>query len=158
MFPPRRFALLIGWLVWLLTFAVAVHAQSHGTADGAQPESNVVSDAVANVVGSGPLRVSSANPRYFADGTGKVVYLTGSHTWANFQDNGNGNPPAAVRLRAVPGLPHGEQPQLLPAVDMGAVTVDAGDVRRQLLVQPAGTVRAVDQGRGMRWTGSRSGT
>ncbi len=43
----------------------------------------------------GPLRVSSANPRYFADGTGKVVYLTGSHTWANFQDNGSGNPPAA---------------------------------------------------------------
>ncbi|MFN8464135.1 MAG: DUF6298 domain-containing protein [Caldilineaceae bacterium] len=44
---------------------------------------------------NGPLRVSSANPRYFVDGTGKVVYLTGSHTWANFQDNGNGNPPAA---------------------------------------------------------------
>jgi hypothetical protein len=44
---------------------------------------------------NGPLRVSSANPRYFADGTGKVVYLTGSHTWANFQDNGSGNPPAA---------------------------------------------------------------
>ena len=39
--------------------------------------------------------MSSANPRYFADGTGKVVYLTGSHTWANFQDNGSGNPPAA---------------------------------------------------------------
>jgi hypothetical protein len=29
------------------------------------------------------------------DGNGAVVYLTGSHTWANFQDNGNGNPPAA---------------------------------------------------------------
>jgi hypothetical protein len=42
---------------------------------------------------SGPLRVSSANPRYFEDAAGKIVYLTGSHTWANFQDNGNGNPP-----------------------------------------------------------------
>ena len=49
----------------------------------------------ADVLAAGPLRVSSANPRYFVDGTGKVVYLTGSHTWANFQDNGRGNPPAA---------------------------------------------------------------
>lgn len=42
---------------------------------------------------SGPLRVSSVNPRYFADAAGQVVYLTGSHTWANFQDNGKGLPP-----------------------------------------------------------------
>jgi hypothetical protein len=32
---------------------------------------------------SGPLRVHPANPRYFADGAGKAVYLAGSHTWAN---------------------------------------------------------------------------
>jgi hypothetical protein len=38
---------------------------------------------------SGPLRVSGANGRYFADGAGRIVYLTGSHTWSNFQDNGN---------------------------------------------------------------------
>ena len=35
---------------------------------------------------SGPLRRHPANPRYFADASGKAVYLTGSHTWANFQD------------------------------------------------------------------------
>ncbi|MDP1676411.1 MAG: hypothetical protein Q8L88_06050, partial [Bacteroidota bacterium] len=40
----------------------------------------------------GPLRVHPSNPRYFADASGKIVYLTGSHTWSNFQDNGNGNP------------------------------------------------------------------
>ncbi|MBW3624186.1 MAG: DUF4038 domain-containing protein [Armatimonadetes bacterium] len=34
----------------------------------------------------GPLRVSSRNPRYFEDRTGKIVYLTGSHTWTNLQD------------------------------------------------------------------------
>jgi Family of unknown function (DUF6298)/Putative Ig domain/Putative collagen-binding domain of a collagenase len=34
----------------------------------------------------GPLRVSAANPRYFQDANGKIVYLTGSHTWTNFQD------------------------------------------------------------------------
>ncbi len=34
----------------------------------------------------GPLRLHPRNPRYFTDGSGKVVYLTGSHTWTNFQD------------------------------------------------------------------------
>ncbi len=41
----------------------------------------------------GPLRVSSVNPRYFSDESGKVVYLTGSHTWNNFKDWGTDNPP-----------------------------------------------------------------
>ena len=35
---------------------------------------------------SGPLTVHPTNPRYFADGTGKAIYLTGSHTWSNLQD------------------------------------------------------------------------
>jgi hypothetical protein len=35
---------------------------------------------------SGPLRVSTRNPRYFEDRAGKIVYLTGSHTWTNLQD------------------------------------------------------------------------
>ena len=37
----------------------------------------------------GPLRVLSSNPRYFTDGSGKAVYLAGSHNWHNFQDNGH---------------------------------------------------------------------
>jgi hypothetical protein len=41
----------------------------------------------------GPLRVSAENPRYFADATGKVIYLTGSHTWSNFKDMGRTDPP-----------------------------------------------------------------
>jgi len=36
----------------------------------------------------GPLRIHPKNPRYFADGTGRAVLLTGSHTWANFQERG----------------------------------------------------------------------
>lgn len=36
----------------------------------------------------GPLRVHPANPRYFSDGSGKAIYLTGSHTWANLQERG----------------------------------------------------------------------
>jgi len=44
---------------------------------------------------SGPLVVSKSNPRYFADSTGRVVYLTGSHTWENLQDCGIHDPPPA---------------------------------------------------------------
>jgi len=34
----------------------------------------------------GPLRVLPANPRYFTDGSGKAILLTGSHCWDNLQD------------------------------------------------------------------------
>ena len=34
----------------------------------------------------GPLRKCVENPRYFTDETQKAIYLTGSHTWAVFQD------------------------------------------------------------------------
>ena len=43
---------------------------------------------------SGPLAVSKINPRYFADPSGRIVYLTGSHTWANgMEDRGTIDPP-----------------------------------------------------------------
>lgn len=42
---------------------------------------------------SGPLRVSQSNSRYFEDAEGNIVYLTGSHTWSNLQDNGGSDPP-----------------------------------------------------------------
>jgi hypothetical protein len=37
---------------------------------------------------TGLLRVHPRNPRYFTDGSGKAVYLTGSHTWSVFQSMG----------------------------------------------------------------------
>lgn len=43
---------------------------------------------------SGPLRRHPGNPRYFADARGKLVYLTGSHTWSNLVDMGKAEPPA----------------------------------------------------------------
>jgi hypothetical protein len=33
--------------------------------------------------------VLQSNPRYFTDGSGKAVYLAGTHIWHNFQDNGH---------------------------------------------------------------------
>ena len=35
---------------------------------------------------TGPLKVDEQNPRYFSDNSGRLVYLTGSHTWSNLQD------------------------------------------------------------------------
>src|SRR5712692_4679073 len=37
----------------------------------------------------GPLRVLESNPRYFTDGSGRAVYLAGSHNWHSLQDNGH---------------------------------------------------------------------
>ncbi len=41
----------------------------------------------------GPLRVHPDNPRYFTDGSGRAVYLTGAHTWPNLVDIGSTDPP-----------------------------------------------------------------
>ncbi len=48
----------------------------------------------------GPLRVHPSNPRYFTDGTGRAIYLTGSHTWNNFQDMGLTDPPPPFDFNA----------------------------------------------------------
>ncbi len=42
---------------------------------------------------TGPLHANLANPRYFTDGSGKAIYLTGSHTWSNLMDRGTLHPP-----------------------------------------------------------------
>jgi len=42
---------------------------------------------------TGPLKVHPDNPRYFADGSGKAIYLTGAHTWSNLKDMGRTDPP-----------------------------------------------------------------
>jgi len=39
------------------------------------------------------LHVSPTNRRYFENASGQIVYLTGSHTWSNLQDNGTVDPP-----------------------------------------------------------------
>lgn len=35
---------------------------------------------------TGPLRKHPTNGRYFTDGSGRAIYLTGSHSWDTFQD------------------------------------------------------------------------
>jgi len=51
------------------------------------------SDGSQSVPTAGPLHVHPDNPRYFTDGTGRAVYLTGSHVWSNLPDMGPGDPP-----------------------------------------------------------------
>jgi hypothetical protein len=43
--------------------------------------------SAANAI-TGPLKILSSNPHYFADPQGKAVLLTGSQTWNTFQDWG----------------------------------------------------------------------
>jgi hypothetical protein len=42
--------------------------------------------ATGPAVATGPLRVFRTNPRYFTDGSGRAIFLTGSHVWDNLQD------------------------------------------------------------------------
>jgi hypothetical protein len=48
----------------------------------ARPQAKASTPAAAAL----PLQVSSSNPRYFCDPSGKAVYLTGSHTWNSLQE------------------------------------------------------------------------
>lgn len=44
----------------------------------------------------GPLRVLASNPHFLTDGRGGPIWLAGAHTWNNFQDWGNADPPPAL--------------------------------------------------------------
>jgi len=47
-----------------------------------------------------PLRAHSSNHNYFANDSGKAVYLTGSHTWNDFQDWGTDGSPQPFNFAA----------------------------------------------------------
>ncbi|MCK4772260.1 MAG: hypothetical protein KAT18_05015 [Candidatus Latescibacteria bacterium] len=49
---------------------------------------------------NGPLRVCMENPRYFTNGSGKAIYLVGSHTWNNLKDTGDTPTPAPFDYEA----------------------------------------------------------
>ena len=74
-----------------LTAAAALAAAGGRTAAGLAPQAQT--DRPARSPAGGPLRVHPENRRYFTDGSGKAVYLTGSHTWSNLVDMGAADPP-----------------------------------------------------------------
>jgi Putative collagen-binding domain of a collagenase len=78
-------------LVFLTRIIVfCIGAQSRGDCSRA----NSVTEAADESTGApitAPLKALAANPHYFTDGSGKAIYLTGSHTWNNLQDWGTNN-------------------------------------------------------------------
>src|SRR5262245_26577635 len=48
----------------------------------------------ASTAAAAPLKVLSSNPRYFTDGSGRAIYLTGSHVHESVQDIDSFYPPA----------------------------------------------------------------
>jgi hypothetical protein len=70
---------------------------------GNQGTSTAVTITVSNSAGAGatgPLRALAGNPRYFTDGSGKAILLTGSQTWDTFQDMDQSSSPAAFDFTA----------------------------------------------------------
>ncbi|MHB1037607.1 MAG: DUF6298 domain-containing protein [Pirellulales bacterium] len=69
-----------------LLVALMASAAVHGQEAGERTSNSRIAPAEPAATARGLLRVHPANPRYFTDESGKVVFLTGSHTWGNFQD------------------------------------------------------------------------
>jgi len=87
-------ALRLAKLVAALFIVIAITLASQKIFQSGQPRrepSGIV--GVRAAPAPGPLRVFPQNPRYFTDGSGKAVYLTGSHVWFNLKDMGTTDPP-----------------------------------------------------------------
>lgn len=74
--PAFLLAVLLSFTAGHIVYAGAPHVAQRPSA-GITPEG-----------GGATLRIHPTNPRYFTDGTGRAIYLTGSHTWYNLQDSG----------------------------------------------------------------------
>jgi hypothetical protein len=77
-------------LILALLFALGTMAGACGAPQGSDHSDNGVG-AMSQEPASlsmGPLKPHPLNPRYFSDGSGRAVYLTGSHVHPNFQDRG----------------------------------------------------------------------
>ncbi|MEK6706273.1 MAG: putative collagen-binding domain-containing protein [Bdellovibrionota bacterium] len=80
--------------IWQAIFGFfAVVPYVYGQSDSAQFSVMPQKAKIETAQATGPLRVDPGNPRYFTDGSGKAVYLAGSHTWVNFIDYGITDPP-----------------------------------------------------------------
>jgi len=76
---------------------------------------------------SGPLRVCEANPRYFADASGRAVLLVGSHVWNNLQDIAATDPPAPFDWEAYLGFLEGHHHNFIRLWRWELAKWDTGD-------------------------------
>src|SRR5882672_10888297 len=93
---------------------------------GNQGTSAAVTITVSNSAGAGatgPLRALASNPRYFTDGSGKAILLTGSQTWDTFQDMDQSSSPAAFDFTAYVNFlkSHGHNATILWRKDLPTV-------------------------------------
>ncbi len=79
---------ILGVAAIVLAAVVAVYLETGGADIG-----DTTNTAMPLDPARGLLRVHPSNPRYFTDGSGKAIYLTGSHTWNNLQEKTDSNPP-----------------------------------------------------------------
>jgi len=81
-------------LIMAVVMPTRASAQSAATVNDARPDPKGVSPSqLAALVSASrpitsPLKALATNPNYFSDGSGKAIYLTGSHTWNTLQDWG----------------------------------------------------------------------
>ena len=83
---------------FVLAAVMLFSARAH-TAHGAPPPPQTASAATPKPIRV-PLKALATNPNYFTDGTGKAVYLTGSHTWNTLQDWGTNDTVQALDFDA----------------------------------------------------------
>src|SRR5438552_2725504 len=85
--------------VWSFWAAFQIHAAGLDGSATAAPREEIRSAPFTSAALpkskpiTAPLRTSPNHPNYFRDGSDKAVYLTGSHTWNNFQDWGTDDAP-----------------------------------------------------------------
>ena len=74
-------------------FATAALFWHNDPMDAARLAAAPYTEPVRSGKATGPLRRHASNPRYFTDGSGNAIYLTGSHTWNNFQEKSDASVP-----------------------------------------------------------------
>jgi hypothetical protein len=88
--PHRRFTgylyAVTGGQDELMAVGKAITDDINSRADVKLPDESSSFQAAPRIRFRGPLRVHPTNPRYFTDGSGRGILLTGSHTWGNLQD------------------------------------------------------------------------
>ncbi|HNA28367.1 MAG TPA: DUF6298 domain-containing protein [Nitrospira sp.] len=98
LWPKRLLTGLIGVCLIALVIVVSLFFIFQSDSSQAQFVSgrDVMSSTLLIPQASGPLTVHPENSRYFADTSGRAVYLTGSHHWDSLQDSAQIGAPLGI--------------------------------------------------------------
>jgi hypothetical protein len=87
------FVITVALLAAVIVFSFGNHSNGARQIFGGNQENVNTTTLHTSSAATGPLHVDQANPRYFTDGNGKAILLTGAHTWYTMQDAGWTDPP-----------------------------------------------------------------